>query len=225
MSYRQSPISKSHKSNFVRERDEWDFMMDPAHFKQMLRFIKKQPLRRMKKEFQRRDYMLMVLMGNLGLRISEVVVLQKKHFDLLRRKYPVAKVPTAKQRARDATKPVYVHPKVAEAIHKYFLEYVYKNQKYLFPGGSGDGHVSDRWVRDIFYHYVRECEFEEAYTPHSLRHMFISVIYNRTDDKVFVRDQARHSKASMGLGSTGRYIHELNPEKRFKLVLKTGYFL
>jgi len=221
MAYNQKPLSKSHKTNYVREKDEWDFRMEPNQFRAMLRHISRLPRRLIKKEFRDRDYMMMVLLGNTGMRIGELIILEKTHLSRINAKYPLIMVPTLKQDKLKG-KPVYLHPRVAGKIKEYMASYVRENDRFIFEGMSGEGHLSDRWVRQIFYSYVDALGFEEKYSPHCLRHMFIANTFNKTRDEIFVRDQARHASMGKGLGVTEKYLGKYNPREKYDLAIKTG---
>lgn len=219
MSYNTTRISRRRDRSYVRKKSAWDFTMDPDHFRMMLKHIKQFPANKNLKE---RDYMLFMLMGNLGLRSGEAAMLQVDNFSRITANIPVATVPSLKGKKK--TKDIYLHQKVADRIYRHIDRYVYTNQKYIFTGGSGDGYISTRHIRTIFYHYCRECGFTEKYSPHCLRHMYGTLLFSRTQDFAFLRDQMGHAKIAQVSGSTDRYIH-LSKDRIMGNVKKTGYIL
>ncbi len=221
MSYDTSRITRRRDPSYIRKKSDWDIAMDPDHFKIFLKRIKQFPANRGLRE---RDYMLFMLMGNLGLRSGEVAILEPDNFKRITAKLPVATVPALKKKDPDATKDIYLHPRVADRIGTHIKKHVYKYQKFMFPGGSGDGYLSTRQIRYIFYHYCRECGFTEKYSPHCLRHMYGMIAYERTGDLAFLRDQMGHAKIAQVTGATDRYIH-LSRDRISQNIKKMGYFL
>lgn len=238
MAYNCKPVSKSHDSSFKRKKELWDMGMDVEQFKKILKAVKGLPWKEggSHPRLASRDYLIFVILGNLGLRIGELVLLQKEHFQRLSANPAMAHVPALKKRDPDARKIIYVHPRVAKVIMDYIREEMAPNQKFLFPGASCtrrkregqsdkiiEGHLSTRMVTRIFQTYVRLLGFKENYSPHCLRHMFGTLCYERTADPIFVRDQLGHAGMD-GIGVTNRYI-SLSPARARKHIKAFGYLL
>ena len=233
MAYDTSNITKSRKRSHKRHKASGDRGVEVKQFRQMLRMTKQDPVNRRNAA---RDYMLLVVMGNMGLRIGEAVLLQREDFRGLLAAVPRAEVIALKKRDPESTKTIYVHPKIAAAIQRYIKKEMYANQQLLFPGGSEtefyngeefefaiEGHISARMVRYMFQSYVSALDFPEKYTPHCLRVMYGTHCWEKTQDSAFVRDQLGHS-AIDGLGVTNQYI-TLSQKRAKELIKKTGYFL
>lgn len=221
MPYNVNPISSSHDPSFKRKKSPADLVMDPKHFRQLLRRIRTSPDNLTN---SRRDYMTSLMMGNLGLRLGEVPLLRRTHFKHLKRSPALAVVPALKKKGKDPTKNIYIHPLVSNKIIEYLETDMAENQVFLFPGAAGHGHMCKRQISRIFSSYVRACGFHEGYTPHSIRHMFGAQVYRKTKDLVFHADQLGHETVPGVSAVSRRYMHFSDSE--IKAYLKRiGYFL
>lgn len=232
MIYTKDPLTENEPRK-KREKQRWDKVMDPKHFKMLLDGIKRQPLNT---NYATRDYMIFMLMGNLGLRIGEAATL--KVFDVRNRLNsdpPMAVVPSLKKRKKAASggrilasKSLFVHPGVARILKLYIAEHTVDSQIYLFEGGSNEykkkfgeyGHLSTRQIENIFYSYCQACGFKEVYSSHSLRHMYGTIVWQKTQDRAFLRDQMGHASIE-GLGVTNDYIY-VNAERGKALIKLVG---
>lgn len=232
MAYNRESITGSKDRTYKRKKGPHDVYVSTDNFKKILKRVKSKPLNKL----WRRDYMMFVLMGNLGLRVGEVAICEPKHFKGLGMDPALAEPPCLKKRDKkkrgykkwipqtDMTKNVFVHPKVAKVIMTYIEEEVYRNDKYIFVGTQGDGHISPRQIRVVFNSYVKACNIVENYTTHSLRHMVGTIIASETKDPAFVRDQLGHAVISNSLGTTNDYIHT-NLDRINEYLKLVGYFL
>jgi len=221
MAYNYSNISGTHKTWFKRKKEMWDIYPDTKQYREILKTVKKSPLN---PKYARRDYLVFVVMGNLGLRIGEMVLLRREHFESLTNDPPIARVPALKKRGKqESYKSIYVHWKVADVIKKYIAKDLYRTDEFLFPGMTETGNLSSRHMYTIIISYFKKCGFTENYTPHSIRHMVGTRIYEKTGDVAFVRDQLGHSVIG-NIGATNIYIH--TSQERAKTNLKKiGYLL
>ena len=221
MSYLRKNITGSHDPAYKRRKSDSDIWMKPDHFRRMLKHIKKNPANR---DLRDRDYMLMVLMGNMALRVSEVAILRIDQFSGARGRVPKITVKAKKKRSSAATKTIYIHPRVLDKVKAYIKKHTYAGDEYLFIGGTGNGHLGERQISNIFNTYADGCGFREAYSTHALRHMYGVLAYERTNDLLFIRDQMGHSTMDKNLGVTDRYIH-LSPKRAKTCIEKMRYIL
>jgi integrase len=236
MPYDFSNITESSDRSYTRTKSRYEKGMAVSHYQKMLKAIRRNPGNILNME---RDYIIFVIMGNMGLRIGEAVILKKDNFENLDMDLPRANVVNLKKREVDKMqKEICVHPKIKILIQKYIRKFVPKGEKYLFPGrakkGSvskkikDKGHISIRQVQRLFYHYCRICKFKEKYSSHGMRHMYASYIYSKTKDQAFVRDQLGHASIQ-GFGgrvstSTNNYIN-ISPERARELIEEVGAIL
>lgn len=236
--YDFSSMNPGGKIGAKREKQQWDYAMSPENYHRFLNAIRETPGN---KRYAERDYILFVIMGNLGLRVGEAAILKADDFKPLSRKIPSAIVTVLKKRDKKNakikkryTKTIYVHKKIAEMINGYIKNNVLENDKYLFPGSSRsgsvskklkgeEGYLSTRQISRYFINYCRSAGLTENYSTHSLRHMYGSVAYQKTKDLAFVRDQLGHSSVEGG-GATDIYVNMFESviEERVKQV---GYIL
>lgn len=225
MPYNQKPITGSHDPSYIRKKGRRDIMMRPKDYQKLLNVIKENPANQ---KLMTRDHCAFVCMINMGLRIGEVVELRREHFKDLNYDPPMATVPAKKKirkggKKAEPSKVIYIHPKVAEYIESYIAGVMYESQKFLFPGGSGPGHMSVRHLRRMFYHYAGLCKFKGNFTPHSVRHGWGTLLFEWTDNQVFVRDQMGHAVTDRSLATTNIYMH-LSPVKAKECLGKIEYF-
>jgi len=167
-------------------------------------------------------YMLLLVMGNMGLRVSEAVQLSRPDFDRLSGNPPACTPRSLKKKDRGARKLIYVHPRIAGRLRRY-LRSMDRGQDRLFPGNARGGHLSARQAQRWFKGLVRACKFVQDYSTHSLRHMYASLVAEKTGNMAFVRDQLGHATIQ-GIGVTSQYIH-ISPEKARELIKQVGYIL
>lgn len=223
MPYDFSPVSGSHDPKYKRSKEEWDKYMEPDDFKKILKTIKEQPANDLNRH---RDYIMFAIMGNIGLRVAELIVLKKKHFNIFKTDPIRIHVPVAKKRKKNALKEVCVHEKVMNVVERYIKRLLLHDDDYLFESDSAkSGHITDRTVRNVFYHYVRHVGIKENLSPHSLRHMFGMRCYRYTKDPKWVQIQLAHSNMGGGISSvTSGYVH-LSTDDKAKYVERVGYIL
>lgn len=150
-------------------------------------------------------------MGNLGLRIGEVVRLQVKHID---RQNKAIKVPTLKQEGKkginhgrikrgDIPKTLIEIP-ISDIMLKNIMDYVkdHKRTSWIFP--YSDGLPIPEWlVRRTFKKAVKKANLNPIYSPHSLRHCRGVKAYKQVKDIRAVQALLRHKN----INSTVVYTH------------------
>ena len=226
MAYRFENITKSHDPRFNRSKTSADRIMRTQDFKLMLRTLRTLPI---PGTDWKRDYMIFLCMGNLGLRLSEVSILKVSDFHL---DYapPFAKVRVLKKRKKDKQpyKEVYLHWRVVRKLQQYIGK-LPRNQKYMFVGASShhgeSGHLSYREISRIFIRYCSHIGFKRKYSCHSVRHMFVTNLWRKTKDPIFVRHQTGHASAGIGFSQASEdYLHLLEEDVP-GLVAKMGFFI
>lgn len=222
MPYTTERVSKSHDRWYTRKKGKKDKAVTEKQYREILRNVKLHPAN---KKLKQRDYMLLLILGNLGLRVSEAVILKREHFEGLEDYIPTAQIPTSKKRKNPGEEfEIYVHPDISKRILKYMDKEMTEKQQYLFEGMTDDGHLGRKQPDVIFKTYLKQCKIKEKYTLHSLRHMFASRIYKKTNNIIFVRDQLRHESAGPALGPTEVYT-QIEPEDAYKMIKKIGRVL
>lgn len=201
------------------EKKQWDISIVSDQFREVLGLARNS---KTNKDLARRDYMVLMIMGNMGLRVGEAAILDRETFEGIDRKIPIAYPKTLKKRGdKPPRMPIYVHPEPAGVISEYLSVHMYKSQEYLFVGGQ-DGHISGRHIRRIFDTYSDI--LPENYSSHSIRHMYLTMLWECTNDQAFVRDQARHATIGKSMGTTNSYIH-LSEKRAVELIDKIEVFV
>jgi integrase len=226
------PRTAAQRRRHIRPKQKHEKYVKAPQLRRLLRELKKNPANRRN---QRRDYMLMVLMINCGLRVGEVCIVSRRDCGRLRDRIPFLEVAALKKRAPKGETPekdlppeektrktVYVHPRVAEVILEY-LAGMAPRQQFFFEGGDNE-HMSTRQVRSVFYTYCRQCGFTEAYSTHALRHAYGALCWKATKDMKFVGDQLGHEQTDPNAGATNAYVH-IDDQDIAAMVLRVKYFL
>ncbi|MBI4447548.1 tyrosine-type recombinase/integrase [Candidatus Woesearchaeota archaeon] len=160
-------------------------------------------------------WMCFNLMANLGLRVGEVVILKWEDIDFQNKR---VRVHTEKAQTIDFLP-------MTERVQKLLRLWVQKSppeanrEDYLFRGQRLE-HASPNWLRREFRDACKLADLNETYgdseetmierkrslyrlTTHSLRHYFITRVYNKTKNPIHSQRLARHKD----FGSTQVYIH------------------
>lgn len=152
-----------------------------------------------------RNFLMLKVMGNLGLRVSEVVSLELRDINL---KQGILKVRMGKG-LKDRL--MYFNPG-DQTLMAAWLE-----ARKSFAGGEPlgkvfvtlkGGPVSARYVRYMVERYARRAGIEKSVYPHLLRHTFATVLYRNTKNLLTVRDALGHRD----IGTTQIYTHLANHE-------------
>jgi integrase len=166
----------------------------------------------------RRDYVLLLLAGNTGMRVTEVVNVQADQFlphheNARSMGACVLQVRTLKQRGRARTfDELWLHPSVWDAVRSYitFAQVKHTTKGWLFPSRWDlNKHISTRAAQLAFKRHAATAGLDPSVSFHALRHGFGVRVWEATHDQQFVRAVLRHKSIT----STSLYIH-LSPEKR-----------
>jgi len=123
------------------------------------------------KEENHRNYALVILLANTGLRISEALNICI-NTDL----FFESKELIIREGKGDKQRTVLLNEKVISALRDYFIEREdskYKNSPYLFVSNKGE-QLNRITVNNIFTKYSQIAGMVNTITPHDLRHYFCS---------------------------------------------------
>lgn len=134
-----------------------------------------------------RDYMLLFLTANFGLRCAEAVSLTRDDLRDLDR--GVLYVHTVKIKGHPEDR-LPVSPALVPVISEY-LGQMKRGQKYLFPGAKG--HISERTARYIFALYAQRARIRPILSFHCLRHFCGLMVYDLSKGNIkTVQSMLRH---------------------------------
>ncbi|PJC01047.1 MAG: integrase [Candidatus Komeilibacteria bacterium CG_4_9_14_0_8_um_filter_36_9] len=109
--------------------------------------------------------LILSLMYGSGLRVSEVVKLKLRHFDLINREVLV--------KAGKGNKDRYtILSNYSINLFKKYIEILPNNQIYLFTGLKLNSHLSQRSAQKIFVQALNKAHIVKKVSCHSLRHSF-----------------------------------------------------
>lgn len=159
----------------------------------------------------KRDKALISLLFSGGLRVSEIVKLNRDHANLKRQEFTI-------RGKGSKDRPIFISQQAAEDIGNY-LEARQDNLPPLFlnhsrqttPTNSGDyRRLSTRSVQRIVSHYARLAGITKRVTPHTMRHSFATNLLINGADLRSVQELLGHSNIS----TTQIYTHITNPHLR-----------
>lgn len=155
-----------------------------------------------------RDRAILELLFSSGLRVSELVGLDKDHINLKRREFMV-------RGKGQKDRPIFISPVAAEWIQKY-LDKRTDNTKPLFIryGGrktvdrTGNFHrLTSRSIQRLVAHYALAAGITKHVSPHTLRHSFATNLLMNGADLRSVQAMLGHSNIS----TTQIYTHVTDP--------------
>jgi len=167
--------------------------LTPAEQKQLLRNV----------AHNEKHTLIILLMLDCGLRVTEVASLQLKYFDFKKRQ---VSLPSLKKRS---SKPIYrdipMTERVIDALSNYIVTLTATNpDAWCFPTNSKTGHISR--IR-IWRMVKKHSQFDNS--PHDLRHSFASTLADKGTDLVVIKDLLGHKSVK----TTEIYVHAAQNKK------------
>lgn len=135
----------------------------------------------------KRDYFLLYLIGNLGLRVSEAVRLEVEDFDLDEMYVVIRTSKTRRFNPDHENELLPIDRPLIKRLMEYCNEYGIKSG-YLFRGRKS--HLTKCQAQNIFYKYSRLIGIHASI--HSLRHYRGFSVFEQTSDITAVRYMLRH---------------------------------
>jgi integrase/recombinase XerD len=180
-----------------------DKVMLPKLSKPLPKFLTKEEIKiLLEKPDRLRDKCLIRLLYSTGLRVSELVKLNKN--DIKTESIHVVAGKGAKDRI------VFVDSKTREMLDQYILERNDENEA-LFLSNHGD-RISARTIQWLIKKYSEDAGIEKKVTPHVLRHSFATHMLEGDADIVVIKELLGHSN----LSTTQIYTH-ITDERRKKV--------
>lgn len=155
-----------------------------------------------------RDRAIMELLFSSGLRVSELVGLDREHINLKRREFMV-------RGKGQKDRPIFISPEAAEWLQRY-LEMRKDNTKPLFIRFAGNKKVdlsgnyhrlTARSVQRLVAHYALLAGITKHVSPHTLRHSFATNLLMNGADLRSVQAMLGHSN----IATTQIYTHVTDP--------------
>ncbi len=172
------------------------------HYDEVVRLIEQIPL---DNEPGLRDRAIIELLFSSGLRVSELVSLNRDHINLARREFMV-------RGKGQKDRPVFVSMSAAEHVKNY-LDARHDNLPALFisysrrlakPSVSGDyRRLSARSIQRMVSHYARLAGITKHVSPHTMRHSFATDLLMNGADLRAVQSMLGHSN----IATTQIYTH------------------
>jgi integrase/recombinase XerD len=156
-----------------------------------------------------RNFAIMKIILNCGLRISEAINLKATEIDLDNGKLKIVDGKGGKDRNLAIPEAIKENLKAWEKIKP--------KSEYFFPTKNG-GKLGPRFLQLMIKRYSKSAKLNKNITPHSLRHIFATEFYRQTKDIETLRKILGHENIS----TTTIYITLANEEveesmKRFKI--------
>lgn len=160
----------------------------------------------------KRDLAILHLLYSGGLRVSELVGLNRDHINLKRREFMV-------RGKGQKDRPIFISPEAAAHIQEY-LEARDDNLQPLFLRMAGSERTIDRSgdfkrltvrsVQRLVAHYARLAGITKKVSPHTLRHSFATGLVTHGADLRSVQAMLGHSN----IATTQIYTHVTDPHLR-----------
>lgn len=141
-----------------------------------------------------RDWFLLYLIGNWGLRVGETIRLKVEDFE---KREAIVKIPRIKIKGKGKLERGRISGKYDEMpfdsrpfehLERYLRAYNIR-EGWLFQG-NGNEHLSESRAQKIFYYYAKQIKIKASI--HSLRHYKGYSIYDKTTDVLAVKAVLRH---------------------------------
>lgn len=120
--------------------------------------------------YRSRDYAIVMLFLNTGLRLSELVNLSLNH---LQSEDSSLRVIGKGNKERS----IYLNDSVKEAINDYLDVRPDSDLNNVFLNKSGSDFLGQRGIQYMLSKYLKECGLAHKYSPHSLRHTAATLLY------------------------------------------------
>lgn len=147
--------------------------------------------------------LLVLLMLDCGLRVTEAASLKIGYFDF--KKHELL-VPTLKKRSGNVFRSIPLTTRVLKALSSYYVTLRDRDPgAYLFPSNSTAGHISRQGVHKM----IKRKSNWHAH-PHMLRHTFATRIVNELNDPRIAQELLGHTSFQ----STEIYLHVSEDQKR-----------
>jgi len=150
-------------------------------------------------------YQLMVLlMLDCGLRVTEVATMKLKYFDF---KNDLISLPALKKRSKNPIfKDIPITERLREASSNYIMTLEDPTpEAWLFPTNSAKGNIS----RQVIWRMIKKYSATQSH-PHMLRHTFATELADAGNDVYTIKELMGHSKAQ----TAEIYIHAKKDKKR-----------
>lgn len=147
--------------------------------------------------------LIVLLMIDCGLRVTEVARLKIGHFDF---KNNQLIIPSLKKRGKEVFRTIPMTSRVIESLSKYYARLRDREpESYLFPSKSQSGHIT----RMAIWKFIKRKSNWSA-NPHMLRHTFATRIVNEGNDIRTAQKLLGHKSFT----TTEIYLHVAEEEKR-----------
>lgn len=140
--------------------------------------------------------LLLSLIYGSGLRVSEVIKIKISHLDLASKSLLVKEAKGQKDRFT-------LLSGISIKLLNLYLPKLPSEQKYLFSGQQGEGHLSQRSAQKIFEHALEESGIKKDATCHSLRHSFATHLLESGVDIRHIQKLLGHQN----IKTTEKYTH------------------
>lgn len=159
-----------------------------------------------------RDRAIMELLFSSGLRVSELINLNRDHVNLKRKEFTV-------RGKGQKDRPVFITDAAAEAIEDYLAErkdslpalFLNNSRNTPLQGTSGNyRRLTPRSIQRIIEKYVRAAGITKHVTPHTFRHSFATDLLMNGADLRSVQSLLGHANIS----TTQIYTHVTDPQLR-----------
>ncbi len=159
-----------------------------------------------------RDRAIMELLFSSGLRVSELIGLNRDHVNLERKEFMV-------RGKGQKDRPVFISDSAADAVADYLAErhdslpalFLNNSRNTPLQGTSGNyRRLTPRSIQRIIEKYVRAAGITKHVTPHTFRHSFATDLLTNGADLRSVQSLLGHSNIS----TTQIYTHVTDPQLR-----------
>lgn len=115
-----------------------------------------------------RHKLIILLMMDAGLRVSEAITLRLSNFDFKKR---LLKVRSLKKRGKHEHRFIPLSDRLYDALAAYLYKNTFEQESYIFPNQDNTDHISRFAVNKFLSRYKDKTNIENLH-PHALRHTF-----------------------------------------------------